>query len=82
MSQASLTSLVSCFRLGPDPTQVEHLKEAPLLCRLLVLATNMNKVEMLARDKHSSLLRTFVNYGRKKFYNIVSSGQSHKTILP
>ncbi len=21
-------------------------------------------------DKHSSLLRTFVNYGRKKFYNI------------
>jgi len=25
---------------------------------------------MLARDKHSSLLRTFVNYGRKKFYNI------------
>ncbi len=25
---------------------------------------------MLARHKHSSLLRTFVNYGRKKFYNI------------
>jgi hypothetical protein len=25
---------------------------------------------MLARDKHSSLLRKFVNYGRKKFYNI------------
>jgi hypothetical protein len=22
------------------------------------------------QDKHSSLLRTFVNYGRKKFYNI------------
>jgi hypothetical protein len=25
---------------------------------------------MLARDKHSSLLRTLVNYGRKKFDNI------------
>jgi hypothetical protein len=24
----------------------------------------------LARDKHSSLLQTFVNYRRKKFYNI------------
>ncbi len=23
-----------------------------------------------ARDKHSSLLQKFVNYGRKKFYNI------------
>jgi len=28
---------------------------------------------MLARDKHFSLLRTFVNYGRKKFYNLVAS---------
>jgi hypothetical protein len=26
---------------------------------------------MLARDKHSSLLETFVNCGRKKFYRIV-----------
>ncbi len=25
---------------------------------------------MFARDKHSSLLRKFVNYGWKKFYNI------------
>jgi hypothetical protein len=24
----------------------------------------------LVRDKHSSFLRTFVNYGLKKFYNI------------
>jgi len=27
-------------------------------------------MEMIASDKHSSLLRTFVNYGHKKFYNI------------
>jgi hypothetical protein len=25
---------------------------------------------MLARDKHSSILLAFVNYGCKKFYNI------------
>ncbi len=28
------------------------------------------KVEKLANDKHSSLLRKVVNYGFKKFYNI------------
>jgi len=28
------------------------------------------RLERLARDKRSCLLRTFVNYGRKKFYNI------------
>ena len=27
-------------------------------------------MERLARDKHSSLLQKFVNYGQKKFYNI------------
>ncbi len=27
-------------------------------------------LERFAREKHSSLLRTFVNYGRKKFYKI------------
>ncbi len=28
------------------------------------------RMDRLARDKHSSLLRKFVNYGQKKFYNI------------
>jgi hypothetical protein len=28
------------------------------------------RLERLARDKHSSLLRKSVNYGQKKFYNI------------
>jgi hypothetical protein len=27
------------------------------------------KLERLARDKHSSLLRKYVNYGNKKFYS-------------
>jgi hypothetical protein len=30
------------------------------------------RLKRLARDKHCSLLRKFVNYGRKKFYNIGS----------
>jgi hypothetical protein len=28
------------------------------------------RLERLARDKHSSLLRKYINYGHKKFYNI------------
>jgi hypothetical protein len=30
----------------------------------------LTRLESLARDKHSSLLRKSVNYDRKKFYNI------------
>jgi len=30
----------------------------------------IEELEWLARDKHSSVLRKFVNYGQKKFYNI------------
>jgi hypothetical protein len=30
----------------------------------------LTRLEKLARDKHSSVLPKFVNYGRKKFYNI------------
>jgi hypothetical protein len=39
------------------------------------------RLERLVRDKHSSLLRKFVNYGQKKFYNIGPRVQSHKTFL-
>jgi hypothetical protein len=39
-------------------------------------------LEGLARDKRSSLLRTFVNYGRKKFYNIGSGGKNFRLIGP
>ncbi len=31
-----------------------------------------DKARRLSRNKHSSLLQTFVNYGHKKFYNIGS----------
>jgi hypothetical protein len=38
-----------------------------------------NKLERLARDKHSSLLQTLINYGRKKFYNNGPRGLYHET---
>ncbi len=31
----------------------------------------LDRLDWLARDKHSCPLRTFVNYSRKKFYEIV-----------
>ncbi len=40
---------------------------------VLLLGLNhkqQTKQEKIAKDKHSSLLQTFVNYGCKKFYNI------------
>jgi hypothetical protein len=33
-------------------------------------------------DKHSSLLRKFVNYGQKKFYNIEAKLQSYLALWP
>jgi len=33
---------------------------------------------MLARDKHSSLLRKSVNYGQKQFYNIDTRAETKK----
>jgi hypothetical protein len=47
ISLASISSLVKCLRVRPEPT-----------------------LEWSTWDKHSSLLRKFVNYDRKKFYNI------------
>ncbi len=36
-------------------------------------------LEKLDRNKHSSLVRKFVNYGHKKFYYTGTGGQSYKT---
>ncbi len=41
----------------------------------------IEELERLARGKHSNLLRKFVNYGQKKFYNIGPSAQFLKTFL-
>jgi len=47
--------------------RVEHLNGASHCDAPGSLA---DRQERLARDKHSSSLRTLANYGRKKFYNI------------
>ncbi len=48
--------------------------EAPFRCSNLGLAPglthkHLTRLERLARDKHSSLLRKSANYGCKKFYS-------------
>ncbi len=50
---------------------MKHLAGAPpQLGNLLASPTIIRRLERLARDKHSSLLRKLVNYGQKKFYTI------------
>ena len=48
---------------------VKHLKGDSLRLAPTFLSNIRLGLEELAKDKHSSLLRKFVNYGRKKFYN-------------
>ncbi len=75
MFVAGKTCQPSCLRVRPGANlRVEHVNSSSLKDRLLALPTNirltLDKLERLERDKHFSLLRTFVNYGRKKFYNV------------
>jgi hypothetical protein len=57
---------------------VKHLSAASFYGRLLALPTNIRLGwKRNAGDKHSSLLRKFVNYGQKKFHNI---GPRRKTL--
>ncbi len=52
------------------PIQVEHLKEVPrILVRLLAIPTNIRLGLKGLSVTNTSLLRTFVNPGCKKFYN-------------
>jgi hypothetical protein len=49
--------------------------EEPFRCSTLGLAPGLahipySMLERLSMDKHSSLLRKFLNHGQKKFYNI------------
>ncbi len=50
------------------------LSEVPLRCSTLgqfpgLIRKQQTRLERLVRDKHSSLLRTYVKYVRKKFHN-------------
>ncbi len=58
---------------------------APERCFICIGSSITSKyqtsLERLARDKHSSVLRKFVNYGQKKFYNIGPRSQFYKNSL-
>ncbi len=65
--------------------------DAPLKCSTLGSAPGLThkyktRLERLARDKHSSLLRKSVNYGSKKFYSTgpwqLTSQDSNIVFLP
>jgi hypothetical protein len=49
---------------GEAPFRCSNLGKAPGLTH-----KHKTRLEWLARDKHSSLLRTSVNYGRNKLYS-------------
>ncbi len=59
--------------------------ESPFRCTTLGQVLGLahkyeTKLERLARDKKSSLLRKFVIYNCKKFYNIAHRCQCHQTL--
>ncbi len=70
LSLALLSSLVKCIW---GKARSLPLSEAPEMSFTWVGSGRthkyLTKLEMLVKDKYSTLLRTFVNYGRKKFCN-------------
>ncbi len=56
---------------------MKHLSGAPLECGLLTLPPNI----LLVRDKHSSLLQTFVNCEHEKFQKIGPRCQHYETLF-
>ncbi len=59
-------------------------RSSPFYGRLLPLPTNIRLGwKSLPGNKHFSFLRTLVNYGRKKFYNIGPRSQIkiHRTVI-
>ncbi len=71
LSLEGLPSLVYSLwvRIGAFP-RIRHLKGAPLLKALSLNCKHYTLLERLPKDKQSSLLWTFINYGRKMFCNI------------
>ncbi len=62
------STLTFVGKAGAYP-RVEHLKGASLRLAPDLSHKHLTRLEKLARDKHSSLIRKFVNYGWKKFHN-------------
>jgi hypothetical protein len=75
-----LSEAPDCLQVGPEPTRVKHLSGAALYGRLLALPSYTRLGwKGLPGDKHSSLLRKSVNYGRNKGYDTGPRGLVRKS---
>jgi hypothetical protein len=63
------SSLIFAGKAAAYPSGVPK-RTSPLDKALGFTHRHQTRLESLARDIHYSLLRTIVNYGRNKFYNI------------
>ncbi len=65
----------------PEPTQLEHLSDASLLGKLVVLPANVRlEWKVIASYEYSSLFGLIIS-NEGIFYNIDTGGRSHKTFL-
>jgi hypothetical protein len=70
------------LRTRPEPTQLEHLSDASFLGKLLVFPPNVRlDWKVIAGYKRSSLFGLIDSDERKKFYNIATRCQCHKTFF-
>jgi hypothetical protein len=60
-------------KAGAYLSEMIYLSGAPLLGRLLPYPQILGKAFTACKDKHSSLLRTFVNYNFKSFMTLTPS---------
>jgi hypothetical protein len=64
----------------PEQTQLEHLSDASVLGKLLVLPENVRQDwKVIARYKHTSLFGLVFCNEEKKFYNIDTWVKCYKT---
>ncbi len=82
VSLVGLSRLVQCLYIKQGAYPIGGAPER-FFNRVGSCCTNRHqtKLERLAMYKHSSLLQTLVNYGRKKFYNIGPWTQCCKTFI-
>jgi len=70
------------LRAKPEPTQLEHLSDAPFLSKLLEFPANVRlDWKVIACYKHSSLFGLINSDKGKKFYNIGTWCQLNKTFF-
>jgi hypothetical protein len=73
----------SLMFVGTDETylSVKLLKRCFIWVSSCLIHKHYTRLEMLARDKHFSLLQKFVIYDCKWFYNIGAKRQCYKKIV-